>query len=113
MATTDQIDLVGDEVPLRFKVGESIEIPVQINNADGSAANITGRTYTGDIGSIGEVIASFTTNDIDLPNGQFSFIMNNFITIDLAKGRYNYEFWEDNHFLWGGPVEIEEQKVTA
>lgn len=112
MATTDQIDLVGIEVPLRFRVGEAIVIPVSVvQSSDGTTAvNVTGRTYDVQIGTVGgSSIATFTISSLDAVNGTFELALD---TSSLSKGRYYWELWEDNRFVCGGPVEITERKFT-
>lgn len=117
MATTDQIDLVGIEIPLRFKVGAAISIPVAITTrVSGSleAVNVSGRQYSAAIGPVGgNALVEFTIGDADYINGTFSFVLSSVQTNTLSKGRYYMEAWEDNNFLWGGPVEVVEDKVIV
>ena len=115
MARVDQIDLVGPRIPLRFKIGQSIVIPVSVKDpSDDSAVNITGRTYTAKIGPEGGAsIATFLVTPVDLPNGLTNFVLTDTVTNGLAKGRYIWELWEDNRLILEGPVEIVAKKVDA
>lgn len=114
MGATDQIDLVGIDLPLRFKVGETVVIPVSVLGSDGvSTVNITGRNYSAQIGAVGgSSIATFTKSNADDVNGTFELTLSSNITSLLSRGRYFWELWEDDTFLLGGPVEIVERKFT-
>lgn len=117
MAITDQIDLVGIEIPLRFRVGAAVTIPVAIKtrvNGTLEAVNVSGRVYSAAIGPIGggAALVNFTITDADYINGAFSFALSSVQTNTLTKGRYYMEAWEDNTPLWAGPVEVVETRIA-
>ncbi len=115
MARVDQIDLIGERIPLRFMAGQAIVIPVSVlDPSDESGVNVTGRNYTAKIGPPGGAsIAEFVVNAVDLAQGTFQLTMSNSVTALLTKGRYIWTFWEDNRLVLEGPVEIIANKLTS
>ena len=113
MSTTleDGFDFVRIDIPLRFTVGQSISIDVQIVSGAGTIVNITGRTYTAKIGPDGSTsILSLTPTITDGVNGMLR--LTSTATTGLTPGSYRWEVWENtDNFLWGGPVEIVAKRV--
>jgi hypothetical protein len=102
----DGFDFVGEEIPLRFKVGQAVIIDVQITDDSGVPTDITGRTYTAQIAiEDGAVIATLTPTITNGPQGLLRLTSGS--TSALTPGSYVWEVWENvTNFLWSGPVEI-------
>jgi hypothetical protein len=102
----DGFDFLRSEVALRFKVGQAVIIDVQIVNDDDVPTDITGRSYTAQIGPEGgSVIASLSPSMVDAVLGKLRFTSGS--TSGLTPGQYVWEVWENgDNFLWSGPVEI-------
>lgn len=107
----DGFDFVKVPIPLRFKIGQTIIIEMQVTDGYGVPANILGRTYTFKLGPDGGssilTIAGVITDNI---NGMLKFTSGS--TSGLSAGNYQWEVWENtDNFLCGGPVEITSKRV--
>lgn len=112
MPVLEGFDFVKEELPLRFKIGQTILIEVQIVDDLGVAPDITGRTYEATIGIIGgATVLTITGTITDAANGMVRFLSGS--TSGLTPGQYYWEVWENSdNYLWGGSVEIVDRKVS-
>jgi len=109
---TSQLDFIGDEVPLRFVIGQLIDIALAIVDEDGATVNVTGRTYTAEIGpDEGASVVSFVQVNTDPLTGLINLTLDT--SSGITAGTYRWIAWEDgNNYLWGGPVEVIAPSVT-
>lgn len=99
----DKLDFIGKPIPLRYKVGEVVSIPLEFKTGT-AATDITGKTWTVEVGPEGG--SSALTGSIAIVsavNGTATLTLD---TSGSTAGNYVWEVWEDGDlFLWGGPVE--------
>lgn len=108
----DGFDFVGLEIPLRFKVGQLVEILIEIRDTQNEIQNVTGRSYQAKIGNGGggAAIATFSYVVVDGPAGLVHLSLD---TSPLTAGEYVMEVMENNtNYLWGGPVEILSKEIV-
>ena len=112
MPVLEGFDFVKEELPLKFKIGQTILIEVQIVDDLGVAPDITGRTYEAIIvDSTDTVILTITGTITDAANGMVRFLSGS--TSGLTPGQYYWEVWENSdNYLWGGPVEIKDRRTS-
>lgn len=112
MPVLEGFDFVKEEVPLKFKQGQTILILVQITDDLGVASDITGRSYEAVIvDSTDTPILTITGVITDGPNGLVQFLSGS--TLALTVGQYYWEVWENSdNYLWGGSVEITKRRSS-
>lgn len=105
------IDFAGNPINLRFVIGQTLDIAIEVKDEDGSATNITGRTYTCEIGPEGQPAEeTFTVVETDMLNGLVNFTLD---TSSMDEGTYKWIAWEENsRLLWQGNVEAVSPSVT-
>lgn len=104
----NELNLVGQEIPLTFMKGASLDIGIEVVNASKQPVNITGRTYTVKIGAGdgGAFIAQFTQVNTDPLNGLVNLTLATAPIVALTAGKFRWIAWENTRFLWRGPVTI-------
>lgn len=87
MATA--IGSFGAPLDLRIKQGSTFDPQVTLNNPDGSPVNLTGSTLRAQIRKNAldtEVVATFTINIVDAPNGVFQLVLTDEQTAAIVTG---------------------------
>ena len=85
--------------PLNVRIGDTETVTVTMQDANGSAINITGRTYSAQIrekASSTSALATFTCSIVNGAQGKFACTLSSAITSNLSPANAVWDLQENN-----------------
>lgn len=85
--------------PLNIRIGDTETVTVTMQDANGSAINITGRTYSAQIrekASSTSALATFSCSIVNAAQGKFACTLSSTVTANLSPANAVWDLQENN-----------------